>query len=57
MHHVLLAVAVLFLLATAASYVGFDSDDIGLAKEALGVVLALGAIVLWFTRRGDGTAT
>ncbi len=57
MHHVLLAVAVLFLLATVAAYVGFDSDDIGLAKEALGVVLALGVIVLWFTRRGDSTAT
>lgn len=56
MRHVLFAVAVLLLLATAASYVGFDSDDIALAKEALGVALALGVIVVWFTRRGDGTA-
>jgi hypothetical protein len=56
MRYILLVAAVLFLLGTAASYVGFDSDDIGLAKEVVGVVMALGVLYMWLFRSGDSAA-
>jgi hypothetical protein len=55
MRYVLLVAAMLFLLGTAAHYVGLESDEIGTAKEVVGVVMALGVLYMWVFRRGDST--
>jgi hypothetical protein len=56
MRYLLLVAAVLFLLGTAAHYVGLESDEIGTAREVVGVVMALGVLYMWLFRSGDSTA-
>jgi len=60
MRYVMLTAALLFLLGAAVSHLGLGldaADDIALAKDIVGVVLALAVLYLWFPRHGGSGPT